>query len=265
MALHLDQPGRAAARIRSRAGAVGAQHDRADPPGAGGRRRPPPRRRRRRRAAAVRAVVGVDDAATSGRRRSRARGAPGRPRPGRRRARAPTGSRCRRRRRRARRRGAAPSALRRRAARRWAVSSSALIGGDEDQVELGGVDAGAGEGRAPGRGGRSARRSPGGDARRSRMPVRRHDPVLVDPEARGDRGVGEDGLGQRRAQRVQPRGCPLRRRAVQRSCADGEFGHAGNVPRRPALRPPDRGPFPPAGGKFPRLGGSAGHRRNMLE
>ena len=51
--------------------------------------------------------------------------------------------------------------------------------------------------RRPRRRGRTGARR-GARARRSRMPVRRDDPVLVDAEALGDRRVGDDPLGQGR-------------------------------------------------------------------
>ena len=93
VALHLDEAGarggRGSGRRRSRP--ARAAPGRCGPAPSVGADAPPRRRRRRtgRRCAGRRGRR----SATSGRRRSRARAAPGRPRPGRRRARAPTGSR----------------------------------------------------------------------------------------------------------------------------------------------------------------------------
>ena len=248
------RPWRGATWIRSRARAVGAQQHRADPPGAVGRPD-------HHRAGAVAEqgggapVVGIDEArhqigadhehVARPARLDLARGERERRR----------GSRCTRRRRRA---------LRRRSHRVPSATSGAAFGSRSSWLMVATTtrssSAASSSGaprarRARGRGGspvKALARRPPRAARGCRCGS---DPVLGHAEALGDRAVAHDGRGQRRAQRVQPRRCLWRRRAVQRSCADGEFGHAGNVPRRPARRPPDRGPFPPAGGKFPPPGG----------
>ena len=66
---------------------------------------------------------------------------------------------------------------------------------DEDQVELGGGDAGGGERPLAGGGGELEEPLAGrGDAALV-DPGALHDPALVDPEPGGDRRVGDDGLG----------------------------------------------------------------------